>query len=211
MKLNTKDPVMIAKIAVAMSLGIILSYIIVGQIYQNLTRCDTFCRINKMILENTDLNNAIGSRSIANLNPADEEEIKSIVKKSLKEQWIHYNDENSDNLDKLIKELYLPEEYQHSKEEIEYEKESRKQYGAPVEFTSDTLSFYVRNIKFTKFIKYKGLDDRVGVIAGSFNLHYFIFKKIDNQWRIEKERIDDTYHYGLPDIKEILEEQNLTK
>lgn len=208
MKLNTKDPVMIAKIAAAMSLGIILSYIIMGQIYQNLTRCDTFCRIDKMIIENTDSSDAVGSRSIANLSPADEEEIKSIIKKSLKEQWIHYNDENGDNLDKLIKELYLPEEYQYSKKEMEYEKNNRKQYGAPVEFTPDVLFSYVRNIKFTKFIKYKGLDDRIGVIAGSFNLHYFIFKKTDNQWKIEKERIDSTYHYGLPDIEEILEEQN---
>ncbi len=211
MKLNTKDPVMIAKIAVVMSFGIILSYIIVGRIYQDLIHCDTFCRIDKMIVENIDSNNVIGSRSIANLDPADEEEIKSIIKKSLKEQWIYYNDESSDNLDESIKELYLPEEYQNFKKEMEYEKENRKLYGAPVEFTPNVLSSYVRNIEFTKFIKYKGLDDRIGVIAGSFNLHYFIFKKIDNQWKIEKEKIDNTYQYGLPDIEEILKEQNLIK
>lgn len=81
MKLDAKDPIMIA-----VSAGVVLAYIILSYAHQDSTRCDVICRFNKNIIENFATENVIGKRSVANLNPAEEEEIKSIIKKVFENQ-----------------------------------------------------------------------------------------------------------------------------
>ncbi|MFZ2969627.1 MAG: hypothetical protein WA063_00615 [Minisyncoccia bacterium] len=122
--------------------------------------------------------------SIVNLSAVKDKEIKNILKSTLEKQRSHYNDENLDKIDELIKDLYLPEGYQGFKEQMKLEKEDRKQHGSYIESTPDAVASYMKNIKFSKFRKYDGLGDRIGIIAGS---HYFLFKGVNGKWLIEKE------------------------
>jgi hypothetical protein len=226
MELNIKDPVMIAKIMVAMSVGIVLSYIIISYAYQDLTRCDVICRLNKNIIENSVSENVIGKRSVANLNLAEEEEIKSIIKKVFENQWNYYNCENEMTLDRLyIKELYIIEEHQNIKEELKKnlavnynDSGTTNQYGYK-NYNADDISRFIGEIQFSKPIEYESLNGRTGIFAGfndnrsrKIDFHYFLFKKIGNQWKIEREKIAITSPYELTDaeayiIKEILQKE----
>lgn len=164
--------------------GIIMSLPFLEVTYESLTPCDIYCKFNEDA-KDLEYQKSIGL-SIVNLSSSEDREIKNILRSTLEKQRSHYNDEDPDRIDELIIGLYLPEGYQSFKEQMKYEKEERKQHGSYIESTPDAVVSYMKNIKFSKFRKYNGLDDRIGIIAGS---HYFLLKKINNKWIIENEYV----------------------
>ncbi len=164
--------------------------------------------------ENSNSENVIGL-SVANLSPEKEKEIKNIIKKAFEGQWNYYYDKNEDKLDESIRELYITEEYLLFKEEIKEELENNQSQYEYINFTKEDVPNFIEDIKFSKLRKYRDFNDRIGVIAGfsgsnKFSMQYFLFKKENNQWKIEKERITYTSPYELPNA-EILIIEELTK
>jgi hypothetical protein len=123
--------------------------------------------------------------SLANLSIDEEKEIQEIVQKSFEGQHLYrFCHKSEEEMDKSIENLYVPNEYQTFKEE--YKKENELWCEVSLEDTLVSLE----KIRFSKIWKYKSLENRVGIVAGpeSGNVHSFLFKKIDNQWKIEKEK-----------------------
>lgn len=201
MKLNTKDPMIIAKIILFILIAI-LSYIILYYAYKGFNQCDNICRLDRTVSENTGSNN-IGL-SFASLSLSDEREIKNAIEKTLKSQWNYFYNKDENQLDESIKNYYIYENYDSFKKELKEYFKDVTQNGV------GNIGSLNENIKFSKLRKYSNLDNRIGVIIESFNYQYFLFKKVNNQWKIEKERIAFTKYSELPAaetniIKEILE------
>lgn len=166
-----------------------------------------FDREFNQVPENPDSEDNIGL-SLANLSTDEEKEIQEIIKKAFEGQWLYrYYHKNEDEMDELIRYLYLPEEYQQFKREI---KEEYKYIGR--ENSLEDISYSLEKMRFSKPRKYKDLDGRIGIIAGpeSGGIYYFLFKKVNNQWKIEKEKWSSIKYYFDETliIKELIEKEN---
>lgn len=110
-------------------------------------------------------------------------------------------------MDELIENLYMSEEYQQFKKRLkkEYECVGR-------EDSLKDISFSLEKMRFSKIGKYKDLDNRVGIVAGpkSGNVHSFLFKKVKNQWKIEKEKWPMIKYFFDEHLaaKQLLEQKN---
>lgn len=203
MKLNTKR---LAIIAVSlMILGVAVLAVMNGR--DSKSRKQWFDREFNQIPENPNSEDIIGL-SLANLSVDEEKEIQEIIKKAFEGQWLYrYHYKNEDEMDELIRYLYLPEGYQQFKKEI---KEKYKYIGR--ENSLKGVSSSLEKMRFSKPRKYKDLDDRIGIIAGSEfgDVHYFLFKKVDNQWKIEKEKWPSVKYYfdETSIIKELVGKEN---
>lgn len=176
-------------------------------------------------LENPDTK--ITGVSSANLSADEEKEIQEIIKKTLEGQWLYcYVDKDSYKLDKSIEDLYSLGEYQRFKEKFIKECRNSKQEN----ITEKSILYFVKKMNFTKPVKYRKLSGRVGIIAGFTGIyyspfiknnqfgivtgfgdtHYFLFKKIDNYWKIEKEiwHIKSRFLDETLIIKQLLEQKN---
>jgi len=167
-------------------------------------------------VENSNLKNITGL-GFADLSLKEEKEIRNIIKKAFAGQWNYYYDKDENKLDKFIKDLYLPEEYLLFKEEIkETLKHNQEQYEY-INFTKEDVPDFIKKIEFSKFRKYRNLDDRVGVMAGfsgrnSLSMQYFLFRKVNDQWKIEREKITYTSPHELPSTEaSIIEELIIEK
>lgn len=167
--------------------------------------------------ENPSFENTIGL-SVARLSLEEKEEIKSVIKKVFEGQWNYYYDKDEGKLDESISGFYLSGEYLLFKEEIKEKlKNNQDQYGY-INFTKKDVPNFIKDIKFSKPRKYKDFNNRIGVIAGfsgnnSFSIQYFLLKRENNQWKIEKERITYTSPYELPNtemliIEKLMEQKN---
>jgi hypothetical protein len=181
-----------------------------------LKRQDFFHEFDQ-VAENPNFENTIGL-SITSLSFEKEKEIKSIIKKTFEGQWNYYYDKDENKLDESISGLYLSEEYLLFKEEIKEKLKNNQDQYEYINFTKKDVPNFVKDIKFSKLRKYKDFNNRIGVIAGfssgnSLGMQYFLLKKENNQWKIEKERITYTSPYELPNteiliIEELIEQNN---
>lgn len=181
-------------------------------------------------IEQTSPNDDIGLTTVE-LFSVDKSEIEFIIQKVFDYQWNYFYDREEKLLDRqYIKDLYLPEGYQPVKEQLKNrlaenynDVGTQNQYGYR-NYNSSDISRFFQETKFSKPRKYKNLDNRVGIMAGFYDgktyksdIQYFLFRKMDNQWKIEKEVMPDLgYLYGLPDkeiaiIKELKNPSNATK
>ncbi len=165
---------------------LVVVFLVVAKVILNERRLkqseQRFSECFNQIPENPDPEDVMGL-SLASLSANEEKEIQEIIRKAFEGQWLYrycYKDE--DEMDDLIENLYISKEYQQFKREIkeEYKYISR-------ENSLENISYSLEKMRFSKPRKYKDLDDRIGIIAGNGNIHYFLFKKINDQWKIEKE------------------------
>lgn len=145
--------------------------------------------------------------SLANLPVDEKKEIQEIVKKALEGQYLYrFCHKNEEEMDELIESLYISSEYQNFKEE--YKKEYKSQCN---NISLEEILSSLEKIRFSKIWKYENLNDRIGIVAGpeSGNIHSFLFKKINNLWRIEKEKFAMIKYYfdEHSAAKEILEQE----
>lgn len=153
------------------------------------------------VAENLSSENVVGL-SVANLSFEEEKKIKNIIKKAFEGQWNYYYDKDENKLDESIRELYITEEYLLFKKEIKEKLENNQNQYEYKNFTKEDVPNFIKDIKFSKPRKYRDFNDRIGVIAGfsgsnKFSMQYFLLKKENNQWKIEKERITYTSPYEL--------------
>lgn len=198
------------------SLFVLTIIILTIQSEYELKKQDFFYKFDQAV-ENPNPESAIGL-GVANLSLEEEKEIKSIIKKTFEGQWNYYYDKDENKLNESIKRLYISKEYLLFKEEIKEKLKNNQDQYEYINFTKKDIHNFIKDLEFSKFRKYKGFNDRVGVIAGfsgsnSFSMQYFLLKKENNQWKIEKERTTYTSPYELPNtemliIKELIEQKN---
>lgn len=174
---------------------------------QRMRKQDCFYQFNQ-ILENPDPEDIIGV-SLASLPVSEEKEIQEIIKKALEGQLLYrYYYKNEGEMDELIENLYLSEKYQQFKKGLKekYEYVSR-------ENSLKEISYSLKKIRFSKLRKYEDFNDRIGIIAkpefGS--TYYFLFKKVNGQWKIEREILPDIrlcYFNEVSIIQQLLEQEN---
>ncbi|MEA1936575.1 MAG: hypothetical protein U9N04_00495 [Patescibacteria group bacterium] len=187
------------------------------------------------IPESPNSKDLIGLSSII-LPASEEKEIKEIIKKEYNSQWKHcFAGNNSE-----MSELYLPDEYQLFKQKVEAETEFEfdRRCREEMDITQKEMDYFTKNTVFSKFRKYRDLDDRVGVIVSfggiyyspfikknqnkipfSFNVgiitaysrsNYFLLKKTNNYWKIERKLSQERKHFfnETSIIKQLLEQKN---
>lgn len=206
MKLNIK------KVIVGISfLAILLVVMVVLDKHNLIIKSEQrfYDRFNQ-IPENPDPEDIIGL-SLANLSVSEEKEIHEIIKKAFEGQYLYrYHYKNEDEMDKLIEDLYIPEEYQRFKKELEEEYKCVNR-----ENSLENIFYSIEKMRFSKPREYRDFDDRIGIIGEpkSGNAHYFLFKKIDNYWKIEKEiwHIKSRFLDETSIIKQLLEQKNNEK
>ncbi len=159
------------------------------------------------IPESPDSEDIIGLSSTS-LSIDEEKKMQEIIKKAFEGQLLfRYYYKNEKEMDELIEDLYLSEEYQQLKKEIkeEYKYQNR-------EDSLENISHSLEKMRFSKSRKYKGFNDRIGII-GELKLgsaHYFLFKKIDEHWKIEKEIVSAIKPCFIDEnsiIKELIEQK----
>lgn len=173
---------------------------------------DAFCRFDT-ISKNAPVKDEIG-RNLANLSFAEEKEIQEVIKKAYEGRWKYYYDKDENKLDQSMDSLCLPEKYQCFKKEIKEESKERERYGRSENTTLGYRVSSIKDLRFSKSRGYRDFDNRIGIIAGSYSLdfYYFLFKKTDNQWKIEKVikpiDISKLTRIDLLPIQELLEQKN---
>ncbi len=120
----------------------------------------------------------------------------SMIEKIIDAEFRYYNTGDEKEFEK-VKNLFLPEEYERSKRKINSvktsdDKEFENYYTIPDKITE---------IKFSEPRTYKDLEGRIGIISSIFKknpentndkyysgkpYHIFIFKQVNNKWKIEK-------------------------
>lgn len=123
----------------------------------------------------------------AKISSTEEEKLDSMINESVKAQLEYYSTEKDESLEK-VKNLYLTNEFEHYKEYAKinagYPEIKKQSYDK------------IEQIKFSKPVTYKVLPNRVGIINFiKFKDYYtnnleqlFIFKNINGEWKIEKQR-----------------------
>ena len=199
----------IRKLAIIVALLIVLGAVVLAVMNErdSKSREQWFDREFNQIPENPNPENIIGL-SLANLSADEEKEIQEIIKKAFEGQWLYrYHYKSEDEMDELIRYLYLPGEYQQFKREI---KEEYKYIGR--ENSLEYISSSLEKMRFSKPRKYENLDSRIGIIAGPEfgSIYYFLLKKMNNQWKIEKEKWPSIKYYfdETSIIKELIEREN---
>ncbi len=234
MKLNIKKVIIIV---LAILLFLILGAVILTIFNRHEMKVSeqSMSRRHDQILENPDPEDIIGLSSV-NLSVDEEKEIKEIIKKEYNGQWKYCCTGD----DSEIKELYLLNRYQLFKQEVEVETEFEfdRRCREERDITQKEMSYFSKNIRFSKFREYRDLDDRVGVIASfggiyyapfikesqnkapfSFDIgiitsygknNYFLFKKVNNQWKIERKLFPTMKHFFDETliIQQLLEQKN---
>lgn len=193
-------------------LSVVVLIAIIIQDELRMKKQNYFYVFNK-VSENASLKNN-NDISLINLSSDKEKEIHNIIRKSFEGQWNYYYDENENKLDQSIKDLYYSKGYDYFRKEME--DEFTKQRGRYEGIISGDIPRFIKKIEFSKFRGYRDLNNRVGLIAGFMDtkndMHYFLFKKVNDHWKIERERMpmffsvlsceDDSI------IKQLLEQQN---
>jgi len=186
------------------------------------------------IPENPDSEDVVGL-SLANLSAEEEKEIKEVIKKEYNSQWKYCQTFGDD---REINKLYFQDGYQLFKQERETKYGYDRWCQGERNITQKEMDYYGKNITFSKFRKYRDLDDRIGVVVlfggiyyapfikkdqnnsfSSFNIgiitsysecNYFLFKKIDNQWKIERKLFHSGKHFfdEISIIKQFLKQEN---
>lgn len=146
----------------------------------------------------------VATISLGSLSLDEERQIQMTVRSVFEAQWKYYLEKDERLLDRAsVRELYLPEEYQGIKEQIKKElldnyndSGTQNQYGYKNYNADDIWRFVQEKIQFSKPRKYRDLNDRIGIMAGfqdrktnKLDVHYFLFRKNGNNWKIEKEVI----------------------
>lgn len=195
-----------------MGMLIVVVFLVVAKVILNERRSNQseqkFSECFNQIPESPNPEDVIGL-SLANLSANEEKEIQEIIKKVFEGQLLfRYYYKSEDEMDELIENLYLPEEYQQFKKEI---KEEYKYLGR--EDSLENILYSLEEMRFSESREYKGLDDRIGIIGEPkfSRTHYFLFKKIDNHWKIEKEIVSTIKPCFISEdliIQELLEQKN---
>ena len=233
MKLNTKKVIVIATL-LFLVLGIVI--LTIFNRHEMKVGEQSMSRRHDQIPENPDPEDIVGLSSVK-LSANEEKEIKEIIKKEYNGQWKYCRTGDDSEIEE---ELYLPDIYQLFKQEIEVETEFEfdKRCREERDITQKEMDYFSKNIKFSKFRKYRDLDDRVGVIVSfggiyyapfikesqnkapfSFDIgiitsygksNYFLFKKVNNQWKIERKLFPTMKHFfnEASTIQQLLEQKN---
>lgn len=134
---------------------------------------------------------ALGVKT-AKISRAEKKELESMINKSVKAQLEYYSTEKEESLEK-VKNLYLPDGFE------EYKEDAKRKLAYFYDTRSEKQSYEkMEQLKFSKPRTYRDLPGRVGVIsfAKFIDDHgntystlnpIFIFKKIDGEWKIEKQ------------------------
>ena len=202
MKLNIKITIVGMLLLIVF---LLMTMIISNDHYLKQSERRFYDRFNQ-IPENPNPEDIIGL-SLANLPANEEKEIQKIIKKAFEGQYLYrFCHKDEEEMNEMIKNLYISEEYQ------QFKKEFKEEYAIRcVMNLEDTLSS-LEKIRFSKIGKYEDLDNRIGIVAGpeSGNVHSFLFKKTNNQWKIEKEKwpIIKYYFDEHSAAKELIEQKN---
>lgn len=150
----------------------------------------------------------------------DAEIIHTMIEKAIKASW-HYYVTNEDKELESIKGLYLIKEYEKVISEILREKTLK----SPCLNPPPPSYVKIPRIEFSKFRRYKGLKDRIGVISKvpefeplEFSggcerqlIYIFLLRQIDGDWKIEKQQkvllVWEEIEFEL--IKEIKEKEGV--
>ena len=134
---------------------------------------------------------ALGVKT-AKISRAEKKELESMINKSVKAQLEYYSTEKEESLEK-VKDLYLPDGFE------EYKKDAKRKLAYFYDTRSEKQSYEkMGQLKFSKPRTYRDLPGRIGVIsfAKFIDNHgntystlnpIFIFKKINDEWKIEKQ------------------------
>lgn len=132
--------------------------------------------------------------NLVKLSSSEEREIQNIIIKAFKNQWKYFYNRNESNLDDSMRNLYSKEGYLVLKEEVKLivkRNENGYEY-----FTPEKIEQFAKKIKFSEFRSFKNINGKIGIIAGfssneflGVNIHYFLMKKTEDNWQIEKELI----------------------
>lgn len=129
----------------------------------------------------------------ARLSKNDEDQLRSIINES-NEVLLDYSLKMNDDDFKKVEDLYVPETFKNYKEYVKSRPGFMKGSGDEGQIPDN-----VNKIAYSKPRTYKDLQDRMGVINNisfidsngeQYNdlTQIFIFKKINNEWKIEKRR-----------------------
>lgn len=142
----------------------------------------------------------------AKLSSSDENRLHEMIKEVMKVEAQYYETKKEEDFEQ-VKGLFMSdEEYNQFKESVRGEKDYYKQFTETLEYGK------IKKTKFSSPRKYKGLNGRVGVISYTkFNilnpsaspdtlLQFYIFKRIDNEWKIEKCSNNDLF--GIENTEE---------
>ncbi len=122
---------------------------------------------------------------IIKLPKKEEEELHPMIEKTIETGWDYLCSDNKEGIDK-IEDLFLPEEYQKINDGI---------FVNTVNTENPVCYSGISKIQFSKTRTYQSLENRVGIgCTVSYenppphktDEFLFIFKKEDNQWKIEK-------------------------
>lgn len=138
----------------------------------------------------------------AEISSAEEKKLYLMTVESIKAQLKYYSTEKDESLEK-IKNLYLPEAFMQYKEYVKQE----EVYLNDTEKVNQSYNM-LRTIEFSKPRAYKDLPDRIGIIADvkfidyyTDNLYpFFIFKNINGEWKVEKQKERDIRSDLLEDM-----------
>ncbi|NAS88307.1 hypothetical protein C4E24_00975 [ANME-1 cluster archaeon AG-394-G21] len=132
---------------------------------------------------------------IVKLSSSEEQELHSMIEEVIKEGFSYY-DTGKEKEFEVVRDLFLPEEYERVKLEIDRTREKREMW----EGEDCKVPIEISEKKFSQPRKYKELNNRIGIIIiipfispdflGSGCIakpkYIFIFKKMNNEWKIEK-------------------------
>ena len=177
---------------------LLMTVVISNDRYSKQSEQRFYDRFNQ-IPENPDPEDVIGL-GLANLSTNEEKEIQEIIKKVFEGQYLYrFCYKNEKGMDELVENLYISEEYQ------QFKKEFKKEYEVWCGMSLKDVSSSLEKMRFSKIGKYENLDDRVVIVAGPKygSVQSFLFKKINNQWKIEDEK--------CPVIKYFFDEHSAAK
>lgn len=120
------------------------------------------------------------------LSSSDESRLHEIIKEIVNTEAQYYETRKEDDIEKVKDLFMLNERYEQFKEDVKVDSNSYKRVNGKI-----------RKIKFSNPRKYKGLDDRIGILSHTkFDisnssassdtlLQLYVFKRVDNEWKIE--------------------------
>ncbi len=122
----------------------------------------------------------------AKLSSSDENRIHKMIKEIVNTEAQYYKTGKEENIEKVKGLFILDERYEQFKEVLKFNDDS---YGK--------INGKIKKIKFSSPRKYKGLNDRMGILShtkfdisnssasSDILLQLYIFKRVDNKWKIE--------------------------
>ncbi len=180
---NPKNIKIIFLVTISMGVFIIIIFLISSKIFPEFKFFDLLF-VPVELRTTIEHQKALGIET-ASISYWQEKKLDSMINDSIKAQLEYYSTEKDESLEK-IRNLYLPNGFEQYKEDVKF-------YANYPE--SKNLAYdKIEQIKFSKPVIYKVLPGRIGImnLVKFDNVNpieqVFIFKNINGEWKIEKQR-----------------------